>query len=57
MYSYGAGAYAGYPNYQQQPVAQQPQQQQVSFFGYLIVSPLYSVPICQLANLYWVSCK
>ncbi|WVZ94722.1 hypothetical protein U9M48_040586 [Paspalum notatum var. saurae] len=28
MYSYGAGAYAGYPNYQQQPIAQQPQQQQ-----------------------------
>jgi len=26
-YGYGAGAYAGYPNYQQQPVAQQPQQQ------------------------------
>jgi len=25
-YGYGAGAYAGYPNYQQQPVAQQPQQ-------------------------------
>jgi hypothetical protein len=32
MYNYGAGAYAGYPNYQQQPVAQQPPQQQVSFF-------------------------
>jgi hypothetical protein len=31
-YGYGAGAYAGYPNYQQQPVAQQPQQQQVRFF-------------------------
>lgn len=28
MYNYGAGAYAGYPNYQQQPVAQQPPQQQ-----------------------------
>lgn len=27
---YGYGAYAGYPNYQQQPAAQQPQQQQVS---------------------------
>jgi len=26
---YGYGAYAGYPNYQQQPAAQQPQQQQV----------------------------
>jgi RNA recognition motif-containing protein len=25
---YGYGAYAGYPNYQQQPAAQQPQQQQ-----------------------------
>lgn len=27
MYNYGA--YGGYPNYQQQPAAQQPQQQQV----------------------------
>lgn len=30
---YGYGSYAGYSNYQQQPAAQQPQQQQVKYLA------------------------
>jgi hypothetical protein len=60
MYSYGAGAYAGYPNYQQQPVAQQPQQQQVSFLVLdrlvLIFCSNLSLDFMQLNIQSWLIC-